>query len=219
MGLFDSIKLAFRGNKNKKEEIENEKNMVATTLDNLKVGGSITFPLLFQPETLEPFSEKIMAITDQNKIDFNSRKSDSWAVLNSGQLFVKKNQIDLEIIKAVRNTEDFVDKFDFDLLDAVITLDDDEVIYTDDSESEEMIVSNDKALILNEDTQLLKKGDYLVQRDELFAKSSLFNKGEFRYIEAKSTSGLNYVYIFIFEDGETLFFESLLMESFGFDFI
>ena len=66
---------------------------------------------------------------------------------------------------------------------------------------------------------MLKTGDYLVQRDELFATSNMFDSGDFRYIEIKSMDSKNYIYIFIMNDGETLVFESEVRGKEDFDFV
>lgn len=214
MGFIDSFKLMLRGNKQKKE---NEKTVdVPTTIDNLKVGGTIHFPLLFQPAGITEFSEQHLQISGQHILEFDGRENEKWGILNSGKLFVKKRGFEIEIIKSIKDTDDFIDAIEFDSFSKLMELEKHEI---KNENGKEYIDSDDSIIKVVSPTSLLTVGEYLVQRDELRAKSNVHSSSDFRYIEAKKTDGSGFIYIFVMLDGESFVFESIVLDSHGFDFI
>lgn len=215
MGFFDLFKMKKKGDEYKKKQQEAIDNHVDTNMDNLKVGGSIKMPMLFTPQ-LSDFSERYMKISEHHNIKFKDKKDSRWGVLDSGDLFIKKNGFKVELIRQIQDIDSFMTSMDEELIFALLELEKHEVTEVD---GEEIIDSDDKLIKVTENFSMLKTGDYLVQRDELFATSNMFDSGDFRYIEIKSMDSKNYIYIFIMNDGETLVFESEVRGKEDFDFV
>jgi len=215
MGFFDLFKMKKKGDEYKKKQQEAIDNHVDTNMDNLKVGGSIKMPMLFTPQ-LADFSERYMKISDHHNIKFKDKKPSRWGVLDSGDLFIKKNGFKVELIRKIQDIDSFMASMDEELIFALLELEEHEVTGLN---GEEVINSDDKLIKVTENFSMLKTGDYLVQRDELFATSNMFDSGDFRYIEIKSMDSKNYIYIFIMNDGETLVFESEVRGKEDFDFV
>ena len=215
MGFFDLFKMKKKGDEYKKKQQESMDNHVDTNMDNLKIGGSIKMPMLFSPQ-LSGFSERYMKISDHHNIKFKDKKPSLWGVLDSGDLFIKKNGFKIELIRQIQDMDSFMASMDEELIFALLELEEHEVSGLN---GEEVIDSDDKLIKVIENFSMLKTGDYLVQRDELFASSNMFDSGDFRYIEIKSMDSKNYIYIFIMNDGETLVFESDVRGKEDFDFV
>lgn len=200
----------------KEEEVVPE----ATTIDNLRQGGTINFPMMFEPAPIaEVVSKHNQGFQISKRGDFNfptGLKSRAWAELDYGVLYLARRGSNAELIKPITDLDGFIDSVDADSFRELLQLDEDETQFNQHNVEE--IVSNDKLIKLVSDYSTLKAEEFLVQNDVMKVTNPLYDS-ELRLIEAKNLSGTAYIYILILKNGETLVFESTLVPLHELDFV
>lgn len=171
-----------------------EEEVREVTIDNLQKGDTVSFPS-FYTEDLREYHDAVFAI--ESTLSLGSGLP-QWLTLKDDDLWVKKNGKYLELIRKFQDTDDFVNNVDMDVVSMIINAEDD--------------YSNDLPVLQNH--SFLVEGDYKVQKDT----EVKYNGTDARYIEAKTTDSMRYIYIIILESGETFIYESQLKDIMEFSF-
>ncbi len=213
MGFFQNLKKAVG--------LEKEAELPeATTVDNLRQGGTINFPMMFEPA---PIAEIVSAhnqafqITKQGNFDFpTSLAFRTWAELDYGELYLARRGSKVELIKPISNLDDFLDHVDVDSFRELLHLEEHETKVN--ANNVEEVESDDKLIKITSEFSTLKEEEFLVQNDVIEASCTLYDN-KLRFIEAKNLNSTAYLYILILESGETLVFESTLVPIHELDFV
>lgn len=192
----------------------------ATTIDNLREGGTINFPMMFEPAAIAEVvsaHNQAFQITKRGVFNFQGdTKSRTWAELDYGELYLARRGSKAELIKPITDVDAFLDHIDIDSFRELLELESHEVVRNEDGDEE--VKSEDKLIKLTESFSTLKAEEFLVQNDELQVSCNFYD-AKVRFVEAKNLSSSAYLYLFVIANGETLLFESTLVPIHELDFV
>lgn len=189
MGLFDRIKNIVGS---KKEEVVEE----PTSLRNLKIGGYIEFPLMFQPEFVaNVLSEKSFQITSHFKIKLNNGNVMTFAELDNGKAYIRKDGSNLEVLSFIPHIQTIIDNSEVEELNGILELQQHE-IYEENGKG--YIKSDERHFHINTAFDMLVDGQYSVQEHLLDCYTVRDDQTtEVRYIRSKSVRESAFLYIFV----------------------